>query len=896
MHIKDKSPKIDPPKPKNKIWRAIGVLGVLAVVYLLGFISHPAWNAKDTIQYIKKILIKTDLAVKDDIGQEMGLYTANGLATLFLDIPFKSLVSIEEKRAEALATGILLTSDDDLVPATMHLNGDESFSIEIRLKGDWTDHLVGDKWSFRIHVDDPQHAILGMRRFSIQAPETRNYEKEWVYHQNLIQEGILAPRYFFVNVVLNGKYNGIYALEESFTEDLLESQGRREGPIIRYSEDLLWKNWENLGTVDSDVRKTVEQIGEFWLTDVENSEITAFRQNHLSKDELLTGELFTAINLLYSFNEGLLAGEEVFDLPLWGKYFALTDLWAAGHATAWHNLRFYYNPVTGLLEPVVFDAMPFEASETKEKLAFPFADQGYIQRIFRIPGVQESYVSNLERITERSYFEELRSAYGDELNHFHRVLTGYLEKGLFGDIPPLPWSDLWTRASVLSSNLESPQPIQGNYRVISQNNNGYLELDLNNLMVLPVEIQKLLVNGKSYQIQWDWCGQENCLSHLTSAGSKIVISENTSITLEIPLVGWQEDLGPEPEISITAVIWGGTTETANPLSRNYIPEGVDQGARPRASMEFVLENHPYLIEESPGTLRIDPGTWEINGDLILPDQTDLKIMAGTTLLFESGSVMVVDGSLDLEGSEEQLILLTSKGENWGGVVAFGNGFTESSWTHVRVENTAGVIRGGWVMTGGVTFYQNGLSLTQVTFSHNSAEDALNIIRADFALKQVEFLGTDSDAFDGDFTRGTVQDCSFENIAGDGLDFSGSTVNISQSTFRNIGDKAISAGEKSIIAVSASRIENSNIGIASKDLSEVSASDLEISNVQVAGLASYTKKPQYGPAYLNADQILLTDTEVVGLCQTGSTLIVDGSALLCEDLDVESLYAQGILGN
>jgi hypothetical protein len=122
------------------------------------------------------------------------------------------------------------------------------------------------------------------------------------------------------------------------------------------------------------------------------------------------------------------------------------------------------------------------------------------------------------------------------------------------------------------------------------------------------------------------------------------------------------------------------------------------------------------------------------------------------------------------------------------------------------------------------------------------------------------------------------------------------VNISQSTFRNIGDKAISAGEKSIIAVSASRIENSNIGIASKDLSEVSASDLEISNVQVAGLASYTKKPQYGPAYLNADQILLTDTEVVGICQTGSTLIVDGSALLCEDLDVESLYAQGILGN
>ncbi|MCD6426309.1 MAG: hypothetical protein J7L35_12510, partial [Anaerolineales bacterium] len=455
MRIKNTPSKPTSHGKKIIFWQIPAALIFLIASFIFGYISNPAWSIESAVQSIKKTLIKSDLAIVEDIRQEMGLYTSNGLATIFLDIPFDSLLSIEEKRTEALIAGILLTSDDDFVPADMHLNDGMSFPVKIRLKGDWTDHLVGDKWSFRIHIDDSQQAVLGMSRFSIQAPETRSYEKEWVYHQNLLQEGILTPRYYFVNVVQNGRFNGIYALEESFTEDLLESQNRREGPIIRYSEDLLWKNWENLNYQETNLRDTIQQIGEFWLTGAGDSEITSFRQNHITKDELLSGELFAAIELLSSFNEGLLPGEEVFDQELWGKYFALTDLWGAGHATAWHNLRFYYNPITGLLEPVVFDALPFEPSSVKDRLAFPFGEKGYIQQIFRLPGIQKSYVTNLERVTKASYLNKLENDYGDSLDHFHKILTGYLEKGIFGDIPPIPWNDLWLRANILTNNLKS---------------------------------------------------------------------------------------------------------------------------------------------------------------------------------------------------------------------------------------------------------------------------------------------------------------------------------------------------------------------------------------------------------------------------------------------------------
>ncbi|MFN2112224.1 MAG: hypothetical protein ACK2TT_03820, partial [Anaerolineales bacterium] len=167
MRITKKSTKTALFPQIKKAWRIPAAAVVLAGVFLLGYISHPSWNLTQALESVKKTLIKSDQAVAEDIRQEVGLYTSNGLATIFLDIPFDSLISLETKRSEALASGILLTSDEDFVPASMHLNEGDPFDIKIRLKGDWTDHLVGDKWSYRIHIEDPDQAILGMRRFSI---------------------------------------------------------------------------------------------------------------------------------------------------------------------------------------------------------------------------------------------------------------------------------------------------------------------------------------------------------------------------------------------------------------------------------------------------------------------------------------------------------------------------------------------------------------------------------------------------------------------------------------------------------------------------------------------------------------------------------------------------------
>ena len=93
------------------------------------------------------------------------------------------------KRNEALRVGILISSDDDFVPASIHVLGGDPLDAEMRLKGDWTDHLQDDQWSFRIKIKN-NGAVFGAKEFNIQMPETRNYLWEWAFHQNLINEGV----------------------------------------------------------------------------------------------------------------------------------------------------------------------------------------------------------------------------------------------------------------------------------------------------------------------------------------------------------------------------------------------------------------------------------------------------------------------------------------------------------------------------------------------------------------------------------------------------------------------------------------------------------------------------------------------------------------------------------
>ena len=865
--------------------------------YRNGYASA-VWVKFRNIFIVSNTLSEAKAEVTEELNDELKLYQANGLPTVFLDIPFDSMMQIESKREKALRVGVLFSSDEDYVPASIRYNDEQNIDVEIRLKGDWVDHLKTEKWSFRIHVKEDDGAVLGMRRFSLQGPETRNYVNEWGYHQNLMMEGVLTTRYYFVNVVINGEHKGIYALEESFAEDLIESQNRREGVIIRMNEDYLWKNWATFSKGGDLV--SARNAGFFWLSEnYLSSEITPFRGSRIAGNETLSEEFETATELLYSLYQGTLPASQVIDEELWGKYYAITDLWYAGHSTAWHNLRFYYNPVTGLLEPVAFDG-DTAPQYGKESLVSLFTSSP----TFQSPGVQEAYIKTLERITDRQYVNMLQESFGKEMVDYHYLLVKeYESQGVSDNLLKLPWQDLEFRRDVLSRNLSPAQPVRGNYHVVSFNNegNGGLKVELVNMMVVPVKINDLQIGNHVMSFQQEWCADEACYSMLASDKNETIMlsgRENNfqAVSFFIPKNDVVDEEISPGDVSVRVNLNGVSRDWDVPLSSNYVPQGIDTGVKPSVTLEDALASHPFLVLLDDDLLAIEPGDWSVTGDLILPDGYSLLVLPRVTLRFEEDSVfLVVHGSVDIRGVEGAPVLLTAQDQTWGGMVVL-NADKTSTWQYVTMEKMGGISRSGWILTGGVTFYESDADLSFSRFGNSYTEDALNIIRSSFSFEYIEFFNTPSDAFDGDFVNGTVSNTSFHDIVGDAFDVSGSEATIADSYFVNVGDKAISAGENSDLIVDNITVRNVSIGVSSKDLSSVVIRSSSIDNASIAGLAAYIKKPQYGAASITAKGVEITNTSRIALCQTDNELYLNGESVPEVDIDVDALYEQGILGN
>ena len=153
-----------------------------------------------------------------------GAITNEELITL--DIKHKDFQYLSFKRKQALRYGKLISSDDDYVPALLNTKN-KTVKVSIRLKGDWANQFIGEKWSFRIKVKNGD-TVFGMRRFSLHHPKERNFIWEWIYHKMLSNEGLISLRYKFIRLKLNGKDLGIYALEEHFTCLLYTSPSPRD--------------------------------------------------------------------------------------------------------------------------------------------------------------------------------------------------------------------------------------------------------------------------------------------------------------------------------------------------------------------------------------------------------------------------------------------------------------------------------------------------------------------------------------------------------------------------------------------------------------------------------------------------------------------------------------------
>ncbi|MDH3324814.1 MAG: CotH kinase family protein, partial [Candidatus Peregrinibacteria bacterium] len=297
------------------------------------------------------------LTMKDSIKQtakSMTAYFAKKTEIQQLDfkISSKSFKEIQKTREDALENRFL--SNKDYVKATLNHDGRE-IKVKLRLKGDRMDHLEHPKkWSFRIKTSGDDH-FMGMRVFSLQNPATKAYQYEAIFHDLMRFMGVVAPRYFFVKVSINGDDIGLMAVEENFSKELLESQKRREGVIFKFNEEDFWTGWvrpvlEQKKVEDPELIRLLKNYKDF-----RTAQIETFQDSVIEKSEVLTTQKEIGIGLMRGVVEERLKPSEVFDAEITGKFLAIPLVFNAFHSFNWINQRYYLNPVTLKLEPISFD-------------------------------------------------------------------------------------------------------------------------------------------------------------------------------------------------------------------------------------------------------------------------------------------------------------------------------------------------------------------------------------------------------------------------------------------------------------------------------------------------------------------------------------------------------------
>lgn len=99
----------------------------------------------------------------------------------------------------ARQTGMIADRYKTEFVAKANYGNDKNQPCEIRLKGDWADHAMREKPSLRVTMGDSA-AIMGIQRFSLQHPRTRNYIYEWLFLEAMRAEDIFGPTLYFCAV------------------------------------------------------------------------------------------------------------------------------------------------------------------------------------------------------------------------------------------------------------------------------------------------------------------------------------------------------------------------------------------------------------------------------------------------------------------------------------------------------------------------------------------------------------------------------------------------------------------------------------------------------------------------------------------------------------------------
>ena len=815
-------------------------------------------DAKEPV-YFDDLIIKRQ---QTEVGKSFG-----NTPSIDIQISSADYDSICSNRDRAIAQNLITKNLKKKYSGILKYE-DKSYAIELRLKGDWADHLLGNKWSYRVSIKNGE-TFLGMKSFSIQDPKTRGFLHEWVLHKLLKKEDVLTTRFHFVPVSVNGQNSGVYALEEHFEKQLIESNKRREGVIVKLNEEGLWQQRASKDAESKECHKSDLAY--------ESAEILPFKGKKTRRTETLRSQFLIAQDLLNKYKIGAPNVSQYMDVGKLARAYALLNIGNIDHSFIWHNQRFYYNPVLSKLEFIAFDCYPFLAyADTREPSVLGiYSKEGQVAGVqnfcFLNPlndyEFQKEYLAALKSYTKENYIENFVKESQEEIDSLTALIANdYLGFDYNSRFLSQKRDKIRGQIPMLENKIKNKELVFNREEVnFSTKCSPYFPLKN---ISLSAHIESKSLRTKTISLK-NYHSQD-----LSIIGYSIKAKKDSMILLNYPVKLSRFDKGEfEEEIKLPVGVKKIYYRVVGLESDTIFRSAISPWPRPRfnAYLDDLIRK-PFVkntscYQSSGKKIIFKKGRFIVPENIVIPKGMEVVFEPGSELVLNKGRFILSYSPVTMIGNERNPIKILSTDQMGQGLTVLQAG-TKSELTYVHFEGLTTFDNAGWKLTGAVTFYESPVQIDNCIFTKNNCEDGLNIVRSKFILKNSEVSQTYSDGFDADFCDGEVINCVFKNTGNDCLDFSGSHISIKDCKINFSGDKGVSCGEESQIDIENVSVDNAVLGVASKDNSIVRINNIELKNCQT-GFAAFQKKPEYGPAQIEVNNVKVEKVVVLKKIEPGS---------------------------
>ena len=702
------------------------------------------------------------------------------------------------------------------------------------------------KWPLQIEARN-NASVADMKRFDLLPPSTGGYMTDWLGNEILKERGIKSMGGDFVSVSINDRPVGIYYLQERFHKDLVESQRFGPGILFKIEEDMV---------VD--------------------------KEDILMNNSATKGHLLVLKRMWTDLQAGKLKPRQFFDLEKMGQLFAVADLMNHKHPLLRDHLSFYFNPESGRVEPVCREFTGLNNSDyhaftsilgksgPESKWHSTLAQDAVMRMIYDELDFKRAYLREAEVLTREGFVDDLLLRNGGKVNV---LLNKVYSKWPADDLPTatLPGNQRYLRFVLFPDEGEMTA-------YFNKAEEGYIQVSLLNQQDVPLEVAYLGWRD-TFLFQPE---QPILLGSRTAAGNE----QPRAFHFQMPAgVIWSDTLLPELKVYFNMP---GLVEKRTALVFPWPYEG----RRAHNGNPIVREaNHTTFdfVGEVPETnvITIPKGNWTLSRDLVIPAGRRFEIEAGARIDMVNHAKVICYSPVFFMGTEQDSILVYSSDQTAEGVVIIGAG-ERSSVEHTTFDHISCPSEDGWGLSGAVVFYESPVDFNTVAFIGNQiGDDFLNVIRANFTMEKGLFKDINADAFDCDFCTGAINNSAFVNVGNDGVDVSGTKIDITHVTMNGIGDKGLSAGEGSDMTARWIEVTNAEIAITSKDRSRLVISDSKVTNSRI-GISIFMKKTEYGPAFIEASGVEIVGAELPYLIEANSGFTLDGAAFPPNHKDVKKI--------